>query len=93
MSKTALASGVCAACQHSPGCIYEASASSVILQCEQFELAFPAPTAQPICGELERMFGETENSTLIGLCSNCDNRRTCIYPKPEGGVWHCDEYL
>lgn len=27
-----------------------------------------------------------------GLCSNCEERATCIYPKPEGGVWHCDEF-
>jgi hypothetical protein len=27
-----------------------------------------------------------------GLCMNCANRDTCLYPKPEGGVWHCEEY-
>jgi NADH-quinone oxidoreductase subunit E len=27
-----------------------------------------------------------------GLCLNCANRETCTFPKPEGGVWHCDEY-
>jgi hypothetical protein len=26
------------------------------------------------------------------LCSNCEDRHTCIYPKPAGGVWHCEEY-
>jgi hypothetical protein len=26
------------------------------------------------------------------LCSNCEDRHVCIYPKPVGGVWHCDEY-
>ena len=28
-----------------------------------------------------------------GLCVNCANRHTCLFPKPEGGVWHCEEYL
>ena len=28
-----------------------------------------------------------------GLCVNCANRETCLYPKPEGGVWHCEEYM
>jgi hypothetical protein len=28
-----------------------------------------------------------------GLCVNCANRETCLYPKPEGGVWHCEEYV
>jgi hypothetical protein len=27
-----------------------------------------------------------------GLCPTCDFRSTCMYPKPEGGVWHCEEY-
>jgi hypothetical protein len=29
---------------------------------------------------------------LKGLCMNCAYRETCLYPKPEGGVWHCEEY-
>lgn len=27
-----------------------------------------------------------------GLCINCENRNTCKYIKPNGGVWHCEEY-
>jgi (2Fe-2S) ferredoxin/predicted RNA-binding Zn-ribbon protein involved in translation (DUF1610 family) len=27
-----------------------------------------------------------------GLCLNCAKREFCTFPKPEGGVWHCDEY-
>lgn len=27
-----------------------------------------------------------------GLCRNCARLTDCTYPKPEGGVWHCDEY-
>jgi hypothetical protein len=27
-----------------------------------------------------------------GLCINCDVRNTCTFPKPEGGVWFCEEY-
>ena len=28
-----------------------------------------------------------------GLCVNCANRETCLFPKSEGGVWHCEEYV
>lgn len=28
-----------------------------------------------------------------GLCFNCDNRDNCMLPKPEEGVWHCEEYI
>jgi hypothetical protein len=27
-----------------------------------------------------------------GLCINCENRHTCEFIKPNGGVWHCEEY-
>ncbi|MFC1733170.1 NAD(P)H-dependent oxidoreductase subunit E [candidate division KSB1 bacterium] len=26
------------------------------------------------------------------ICINCENRLTCKFIKPEGGVWHCEEY-
>jgi hypothetical protein len=32
--------------------------------------------------------GTTE---LKGLCVQCARRDSCTYPKPAGGVWHCDE--
>jgi hypothetical protein len=28
-----------------------------------------------------------------GLCVNCANRANCLFPKPEGGVWHCKDYV
>ncbi len=27
-----------------------------------------------------------------GLCMNCDLRETCALPRPESGVWFCEEY-
>jgi len=27
-----------------------------------------------------------------GLCMNCAHRDTCLLPRPESGVWHCEEY-
>lgn len=27
-----------------------------------------------------------------GLCINCENRHTCKYISPDGGIWHCEEY-
>jgi hypothetical protein len=29
---------------------------------------------------------------FMGLCSICEIREACRFPKPEGGVWHCEEY-
>ena len=94
MSKTNAAAGVCSACEHDTECIYEAISGGVFLQCEQFELASPAPVAHPTSAQAYAFFrNEKETNGYAGLCSNCDNRSTCIYPKPEGGVWRCDEYV
>jgi hypothetical protein len=27
-----------------------------------------------------------------GLCKNCKKHKTCTLPRPEGGVWRCEEY-
>lgn len=27
-----------------------------------------------------------------GLCMTCEKRETCTFPKPEGGVFHCEEF-
>jgi hypothetical protein len=91
MSKPSAAGGVCLACKFDPDCIYEAAAGRSILQCEQFEMGFRqshAP-AQPSRSVAPRA---RESRAYPGLCSNCENRETCIYPKPEGGVWRCEEY-
>ena len=91
MSKPSVAGGLCLTCKFDPDCIYEARSDRAILQCEQFEMGFqqsPAPAA-PILSAAPRA---RESSAYPGLCSNCENRETCIYPKPEGGVWRCEEY-
>jgi hypothetical protein len=91
MSKPSVAGGLCLACKFDPDCIYEGRSDDAILQCEQFEMGFrqfPAP-AGPISSALPRA---RKPNAYPGLCANCENREICIYPKPEGGVWRCEEY-
>ena len=91
MSNPSVAGGLCLTCKFDPDCIYEARSDRTILQCEQFEMGFrqsPA-LAPPILSAVPRA---RESSAYPGLCSNCENRETCIYPKPEGGIWRCEEY-
>ena len=92
MSNTAATQAVCAACRHNLGCIYETSAHRAILECAQFELALRAAPADSTFDATRTAAGENGWSRLEGLCSNCDLRDACIYPKPEGGVWRCEEY-
>jgi hypothetical protein len=46
--------------------------------------------------ELEKLWrksaGEEAETKFKGLCSSCEDRHVCIYPKPAGGVWRCEEY-
>jgi hypothetical protein len=35
---------------------------------------------------------ETKSDKSRGLCSSCAIRKNCRFPKPAGGVWHCEEY-
>jgi hypothetical protein len=94
MSITHTAMGVCAACKHDPECIYEDISRGVVLQCEQFEMGFREQPARPAPVRARAESGRVKDTNgYAGLCSNCDNRETCIYPKPEGGVWRCEEYV
>ncbi len=36
---------------------------------------------------------ENDGEVYKGLCMNCANRWSCLFPKSEGGVWHCKEYV
>lgn len=35
---------------------------------------------------------DREKKNNEGLCLNCVKRDWCRLPKPEGGVWRCEEY-
>ena len=35
---------------------------------------------------------ERESSITKDLCKNCKKNETCQLPKPEGGIWHCEDY-
>ena len=97
MSKPSVAGGVCLACKFDPDCIYEAAYSRVALECGQFEMAFlepPTPTPSIHENQFRNIPRQgKESNGYRCLCSNCDNRETCIHPKPEGGVWRCEEYV
>ena len=35
---------------------------------------------------------ELSEQTYEGLCMNCRNRKTCVFPKAKDGVLYCNEY-
>jgi len=40
----------------------------------------------------QRTAGADANGSFEDLCSTCNKREHCRYPRPSGGVWHCVGY-
>jgi len=49
--------------------------------------------SSPVKRSRKKSGAEEENSTeQKGLCRNCKKEKTCKLPRPEGGVWRCEDY-
>lgn len=93
--------GLCSTCKHSSKCIFMKGALQAVQFCEEYE---PGPSRgkrgnQGIApGKRTGLDGACSKgaggngSQPLGLCSNCSVRESCVFPKPESGVWHCEEY-
>ena len=87
---------LCSSCKYSGDCAFQKDRQKPILYCEEFEID-TSPLEKttedkkpPFLAALDPEDKDSEK--FIGLCTNCNNRKTCVYPKPEGGIWHCEEY-
>ncbi len=91
--------GICSTCNNAPTCTYQKDSDPPVLQCDEFD-DYVSPSVT--ISRQRVSHSDSSHATLTsededasdyrGLCVNCDNRRTCAYPKPEGGIWHCAEY-
>ena len=85
--------GLCATCNNAADCVYRKRRGTDAIECEMFD-----GYARPNGGNGKGMATiattpEMAKSTEFkGLCVNCEDRDTCKLPRPEGGVWHCEEY-
>ena len=82
--------GLCMSCNNALNCAYIQNSDQQILQCEEYE-GYSEPlirTADTKAGlQPKKMSGKFK-----GLCMDCENNETCMFAKPEEGVWHCSEY-
>jgi hypothetical protein len=92
-------SGICLCCRTVSTCTYLKDFRRPALQCEDFESYEPRRVAtaiksiltddKPKSGfDVERR----DSRRHKGLCSICEDYDSCALSKPEGGVWHCEEY-
>jgi hypothetical protein len=85
--------GLCLNCAHFPDCSLTPKKGGLrgVRYCEEYEAVHPR-SAVPAPGISPEGPVRLPASRVLGLCSNCDNYPTCSFPKPEAGVWHCEEY-
>ena len=91
--------GLCLNCNHAATCVVPAQSSAPVWHCNEHECLAPycppskpktdaTPAATP--GKPDAC--EKNLNHLMGLCTNCDNQASCTLPRPESGVWQCNEY-
>jgi len=85
-------SGLCTACVRAGTCTFVRAASHTLLQCEEFAGALPREASSALPGYVQPCLEGQLAGGPDGLCSNCEGASTCHFPRPAGGVWHCEEY-
>jgi hypothetical protein len=91
--------GLCSYCKSELNCMFIRDPKCPVYECEEFEeityVSIRGPDQKNISSINSSKNPTTREDSLRsykGLCINCEEKVTCLYPKPEGGVWRCDEY-
>jgi hypothetical protein len=97
ITKSEVIQGLCSTCNNSTSCYYHLrNGKRIVWFCELFDDYEPILKFENFSSwnksSIDSKTEEANKVKLAGLCMNCENRDTCTYPKPESGVWHCEEY-
>lgn len=84
--------GLCSTCVNAASCTFPRNSERPVMHCDEFEGFETSRVVTPKKFEQETSTQEASVVEYKGLCRNCENRVTCTYPKPAGGVWRCEEY-
>jgi hypothetical protein len=87
--------GLCISCRNASSCTFPRDPARPAFYCEEFEIdtttLIKSPGKdQPLVAGPDAF--DKDSMKFIGLCSDCEDRKNCAFPKPEGGIWHCEEY-
>lgn len=86
-----VATGLCATCAEAPRCTHPRLPGVPVAWCDDATaLEIDVPSAVGVAAAVAR-------PTLVrtapkGLCGTCVRFSNCTYPKPESGVWRCEEF-
>ena len=92
---TEASAGLCSTCNNSSTCVHREFRGRDAQYCEMFDIgngSRPSHSATLVTAVKPDDRRKGRQAELKGLCVNCENRDTCILPKAESGVWHCEEY-
>ena len=93
---------ICQTCVYASECVHYQNSQiecKPIWFCENFENRTSLQVA-----ETKKIYSEERSSQsskpsievipgrMKGLCLNCENRASCLFSTPEGGVWYCEAY-
>jgi hypothetical protein len=91
--------GLCRTCRRAPQCTFPRAIDRPVMHCDEFDGIRPLrerlTVTQSQAPQTDRGGSpppRPSETPLKGLCRYCARRDTCTYPKPEGGIWHCDEF-
>lgn len=86
--------GLCITCNNSDTCVYRKQRGTDAIYCELFD-GYAAPQhgrGIEVTGAVTDGSLDVGTTDAKGLCMNCVHRDSCQLARPEGGVWHCEEY-
>lgn len=83
---------LCSNCEHAAEHAGRGRPRRPIFFCEEFEVLGAVQVPEPDRAEAEPPVDTPRADRPLGLCANCDLVDSCRLPRPEGGVWHCEEY-
>lgn len=86
--------GLCSTCNNAPTCLfYQENGSRLVWYCETFDDYVPVRESIPKPEKMiEPKADDPGKRVFEGLCLNCTQNATCTFHKPDGGIWHCEEY-
>ncbi|MFB3788142.1 MAG: hypothetical protein ACE15F_17415 [bacterium] len=92
---------LCSVCANTSTCSHPQQPAHLLPGCEEFVVQEQyIPTFKWIARRiyLDECFLTTlspheETNLYKGLCVDCANRESCTYPRTDGGIFHCEEYL
>lgn len=83
---------LCVTCSKADNCAERERRGGNVTVCESYSEYVPGIGGDETTSVVVLPETEATSSDLKGLCVNCVHRDDCELPRPETGVWHCENY-